>query len=95
MLKTSGCYILYVSTFRSTENWSHFDFLSFILEKQETRGTEAHAHDSCIYCTELVMKPHDDLMMSGLHVNTAPSGCFSQPLKGELCSHDVPGRLKV
>lgn len=88
MLKPLG-YILYVSsTFRSTENWSHFVFFRREKKPEEFK----HAHDSCIYCTELVVKPHDDLM-GGLYVSTVPGVSLS--LKGELCSHDVPAEFKV
>lgn len=73
MLKTSGYYILYVSTFRSTETGATLIFFCFILEGKETRGTDAHAHDSCIYCTELVMKPHDDLMSTQLLLSVSLS----------------------
>lgn len=90
MLKTLGYYTLYMSsTFRSTENWSHFVFLFGGKKKPEEFK---HAHDSCIYCTEQVVKPHDDLM-GGLYVSTAPGVSLS--LKGELCSQDVPAELKV
>lgn len=48
------------STFRSTENWSHFVFW-----REKKQEEPKHAHDSCIYCTDLEVKPHDDLMGGG------------------------------
>lgn len=45
-----------------------------------------------IYCTELVVKPHGDLMM-GCMLAQFLDVVFS--LKGELCSHDIPAELKA
>lgn len=63
------------------------------MEGKETRAIQACTWLLCIYCTELVVKPHDDLMMGGMNVNTAP-GVFRWSLKGELCSHDEIKRCK-
>lgn len=70
------------STFRSTENWSHFVFW-----REKKQEELKHAHDSCKYCNELVVKPDDDLM-GGPYISAAPGDPLS--LKGELCSQVVP-----
>lgn len=83
MWKTSGYYFLLEVL--KTE-------ATLFFEGKEARTTEACTGLLCIYCIELVMKPHVDLT-SDLYVNTAPG--VSLNLKGELCSRDVPGELKV
>lgn len=74
MLRKLGYYIRYMlSTLRSTE-------ILTPLSRREKKPEEfKHAHDSCIYCTELVVEPHDDLrllaqplvFLSALKVNSA------------------------